>query len=210
MQYILSVLLISLIPFFKPDPKAKKLMDKVHEIYEHAGSLDIAFKYEQSSSDIVGLAKKGQLMAKGNQFKLILDDIEIYSDGKIQYTYLKKNKEVQITEPDDKENKYHPKYIAGIYQSGTHEYFISKKIKEGGKTLVVVDFRPKDATDPISKIKLFIIEQTNQIAKVQWIEREGNKTIVSFSKSQLNKFIADSSFVLDVKSLKGIHVEDLR
>ncbi len=210
MQYLLSVFLILLVPFIKPDPKARKLMDKVHSVYEKAGSLEIGFSYEQTNSDIAGLPKKGQLTAKGEKFKLILDEIEIYSDGKIQYTYLKKNKEVQITEPDDKENKYHPKYIAGMYQSDTHEYSISKKIKEGSKSLIVVDFKSKDKSDPISNIKLFIDEKSNQINKVQWFEQDGDKTVVHFTKSQFNKSIPDSSFVLDVNSLKGIHVEDLR
>jgi outer membrane lipoprotein-sorting protein len=210
MQYLFSVFLILTLPFIKPDPKARKLMDKVHSVYEKASSLDISFSYEQTNSDIAGLSKKGQLLSKGEKFKLILDELEIYSDGKTQYTYLKKNKEVQITEPDDKENKYHPKYISGIYQSDTHEYSISKKIKDGNKSLVTVDFQTKDKTDPISKIKLFIDEKSNQINKVQWIEQDGDKTIVNFSKTQFNKSIPDTSFVLDLKSLKGIHVEDLR
>jgi outer membrane lipoprotein-sorting protein len=202
--------MISSIVASKPDPQAKKLMDKVHNVYEKANTLDITFKYEQSNSDIVGLTKKGQLISKGPMFKLLLDEIEIYSDGKIQYTYLKKNKEVQITEPDDKENKYHPKHIAEIYQSGTHEYSITKKIKEGGNVLIVVEFKPTDKSDPVSNIKLFISEKTNQIEKVQWFERTGDKTLVTFLKSQFNKSFDDASFTLDTKTLKDIHVEDLR
>lgn len=204
------LILLFTVSFATPDPDAKKLLDQVHNFYTEAGSLDISFTYEQANSDIAGLLKKGRLLSKGKKFKLILDELEIYSDGIIQYTYFKKNKEVQITESEDKQNKYHPKNIAAIYLSGTHEYSINKKTKSAQKSLIQIDFQPIDKVDPISKIKLFVSDKTKQIEKVQWYERNGHKTVVNFSKSEFNKVIPDSSFVLNTKSLKGIHIEDLR
>jgi outer membrane lipoprotein carrier protein len=210
MHILLFILLSTSISIAQQDPAAKKILDKVHNYYEKASTLDITFTYQQTTSDIAGLQKKGQLTAKGEMFKLILDELEIYSDGKTQYTYIKKNKEVQITVPGEKESKYHPKQIASIYHSGTHGYSISKKIKEGKKMLTIVDFKPLDKKDHIAKIQLYIDEKTNHMERVQWIDQNGNKTNVKFTKSEFNKEIPDSSFVFDTKSVKGLHVEDLR
>lgn len=193
-----------------PDPLAKKLLDKVQNVYEQASTLDIHFSYEQTNADIAGIAKKGQLTSKGEKFRLLLDELEIYSDGQTQYTYLKKNREIQITTPDAKENKYHPKNISSLHTSGSHNFRISKKVKEGGVQMIIVDFQTKDKTDPVASILLHIAEKTNQIHKVQWLERNGDKTIVRFSKSQFNKELEDSVFSPDLQSMKGIHIEDLR
>ncbi len=209
MQLILSIFWI-FNAHLVPDPPAKKLLDKVQIVYEQAKSLDIQFSYEQSYSDLVGMVKKGQLTSKGEKFRLLLDDLEIYSDGQTQYTYLKKNKEMQISTPDAKENKYHPKNISSLHTSGTHSFRISKKVKEGGIQMIIVDFQSKDKSDPVASILLHIAEKTNQIHKVQWLERNGNKTMVRFSQSQFNKEIEDSIFSPNLQSLKGIHIEDLR
>jgi outer membrane lipoprotein-sorting protein len=203
-------LLIAFLFGANPDPKAKLLLDKVHKLYEQANSLNIHFRYSQTHSDIAGLNKNGELISKGAKFKLILDELDIYCDGTTQYTYLKKNKEVQITEPNAGENSYHPKHIADIYLSGTHDYAISKKLKEGGIPLIIVEFKPKDKKDPVSSIRLYIEEKNNQIKKVQWTQRDGDKTLVQFTKTQFDKVLSDSLFVPDLKSFKGIHIEDLR
>ncbi len=192
------------------EPDARKLLDKVRNFYEQAQSLEIQFTYEQSASDIVGLSKKGQISSKGQMFKLILDDVEIYNDGKTQYTFFKKNKEVQITESESTDNKYHPKNIAALHQSGDYQFKILKKIKEAGKLLTVVEFKSKQKTDAMTTITLYVSEQTKEIHKVNWTESNGNKTMVSFGKSSYNKVLADSSFTLNTRELKGIHIEDLR
>lgn len=211
MIFILQILLFHLLSVTAdPEPKAKKLLDKVYAEYEKANTLDIQFTYQLSEADIAGLSKKGQLQAKGDKYILILEDMEIYSDGKVQYTFLKKNKEVQITEPDEKENKYHPKNIAAIYRSGTHVYTISKKLKKEKANIFQLDFTPVDKSDRIAKFSIYIAEQSHQIEKVEWTERKGNKIIVKFNKSTFNKNLPDSLFTLDTKSLKDVHIEDLR
>lgn len=192
------------------EPAAKKILDKVYQNYERMGTLELQFSYEQKTADRPTVQNKGQLITKDKKFKLLLPEMEIYCDGKVQYTYLKKNNEVQITNPDEMENKYHPKNLASLYKSGTHSYGIAQRIKDPVKPLVVIEFKPKDALDPISKIRLYISEKTNTIEKVQWNERKGVQTTVQFTKSSSSKTHDDQSFILDTKSLYGVHVEDLR
>jgi outer membrane lipoprotein-sorting protein len=210
-MYLLISIFLSLT--IQPNPQqaqARKLLDKVKSLYENASSLEIPFTYEQSKADIAGLSKKGQLYSKGQMFKLILDDFELYNDGKTQYTFFKKNKEVQITDSDSKDNKYHPKYIASIHNSGDYTYKLGKKTREAGHLLTLIEFKPKMNTNPIASLNMYVDEKTNQIQKVQWIETDGNKTSIRFGKCVFDKSMPDSNFTLNINELKGIHIEDLR
>ncbi|MBK6546892.1 MAG: outer membrane lipoprotein carrier protein LolA [Saprospiraceae bacterium] len=196
--------------FAHPDPKAKMLLDNVHKQYKKMGTLEIFFSYEQTNDKKNKISNSGQLLSKGSQFKLILPDMEIYSNGKIQYTYLKNNNEVQITTPDEKENKYHPKFLSAIYLSGTHNFSLSGKEKFAGKLLTIVEFIPIDKMESINKIRLYISEKSNLIEKVEWSEKKGNNTIVTFTKTAANNLIPDTAFEFNTKNLKGVHIEDLR
>lgn len=195
---------------FKSDPTAKKLMDKVDQYYKSIGGFEILFSYEIDSEKEKIKGQSGSLSARGDKFKLVLSEFELYCNGKSQYTYLKKNNEIQITSPDDTDHQFRPQSLASIHKSGKFEYRLSEKVKEGGINQSVVEFKPIDSDESIFKIKLFIAESNHQITKVQWFEKSGKKTTVRFNKTNVKKSFPDTHFEPDMKKLKGVHVEDLR
>lgn len=75
---------------FKSDPAAKKLMDKVDQYYKSIGGFEILFSYEIDSEKEKIKGQSGSLSARGDKFKLVLSEFELYCNGKSQYTYLKK------------------------------------------------------------------------------------------------------------------------
>lgn len=192
------------------DPAARKLMDRVHRYYTGLESFEITFEFEQERDNQSGGLQKGKLISKGQKFKLSLPDIDLYCDGNSQYAHLKKNKEIQISKPDETDTRYHPQSLSAIHKNGHYEYRIGEKIKKGDKSLTVVEFKPLDHEEEVFKIKLFISESSNQIDKVQWFEKSGQKTTVQFNKTSANLKYSDGLFSPDQKTMKDAHVEDLR
>lgn len=197
-------------PGFSTDPAAKKLMDKVDHYYKSIGGFEIIFSYEIDSEKEKIKGQSGSLSARGEKFKLVLPEFELYCNGKVQYTYLKNNSEIQMTSPDDTDHQFRPQSLASIHKSGKYEYRLNEKVKEGGISQSVVEFKPIDTDEAIFKIKLYIAESSHQIMKVQWFEKSGKKTTVRFNKTNVKKSFTDAHFEPDMKKLKGVHVEDLR
>ncbi len=192
------------------DPAARKIMDRVHKYYTGLESFEIAFEFEQERDNHSAGLQKGSLISKGQKFKLSLPDIDLYCDGSTQYAHLKKNREVQISKPDETDTKYHPQSLSAIHKNNHYEYRIGERIKKGEKSQTVIEFKPIDREDEVFKIKLFVSESSNQIEKVQWFEKSGQKTTVSFHKTKANLKYPDNVFSPDLKSMKDTHVEDLR
>lgn len=210
MAMILTIMMISGLAQFPSEKEAKKLMDKVSQHYQTLKSLEIQFSYELKVGDKSDGIQKGSLISKGDMYKLSLPDIDLYCDGTDHYAHLKKNKEIQISRRDESDNRYHPKSLASIHKSGSFLFRIEDKIVEKSKKLTVVEFKPTDKNESVFKIKLFINESENLIEKVQWFEKSGKTTLVSFTRMQSNKSYADTFFKPDYKNLSGVHVEDLR
>lgn len=203
-------LFINLLALPNPDTKANAILDKTQIQYKKMGGMEIFFEYEQIEKGKSSGQNKGQLLSKDHKYRLILKDFEIYNNSKIQYTYLKRNKEVQITNPEESENKYQPAQLAAIHKAGTHHAKYVKLNKSKGKNSHIIELLPESKTETISKIVLYISEKTNLIEKAEWQELNGAKTIVVFTKTVASRLIDDAAFELKTDSLKGVHIEDLR
>ncbi len=211
---MMSMLLFSvfhtLLSFWAPDTKANSILDKTQIQYKKMGGMEVFFEYELFEKGKSVSANKGQLLTKDNKYRLILNDFEVYNNAKVQYTYLKKNKEVQITDPDESENKYQPAQLAAIHTSGTHQAKYIKALKSNGKISHVIELTPVSKTDPISKITLSISDKTKLIERAEWQESSGNKTQLVFTKTVASRLIDNAAFEFKPETLKGVHIEDLR
>ncbi|MBK8956018.1 MAG: outer membrane lipoprotein carrier protein LolA [Saprospiraceae bacterium] len=210
MSLILSLIILTGSVLNSSDPAAKKLLDKVSKHYQSLKSLEIQFNYELKLGNKSEGIQKGSLISKGEMYVLSLPDIDLYCDGTDHFAHLKKNKEIQISKKDDSDNRYHPKALSSIHKSGAYDFRIEDKISEQGKKWTVVEFKPMDSNETVFKIRLFINEAGSLIEKVQWFEKSGKATFVSFTKTNSNKEMADKLFKPDLKNLTGVHIEDLR
>ncbi|MBL7819856.1 MAG: outer membrane lipoprotein carrier protein LolA [Saprospiraceae bacterium] len=210
MIFSLIGILSNLFVLFNPDTKAITILDKTQSQYKKMGGMEIFFDYEQIEKGKSTGQNKGQLLSKDHKYRLILKDFEIYNNSKTQYTYLKRNKEVQITNPEESDNKYQPSQLAAIHKAGTHQAKYIKLNKTKGKNNHVIELIPLSKDETISKITLFISEKSNLIEKAEWLESGGSKTIVVFTKTVASKLIDDAAFELNTNALKGVHIEDLR
>lgn len=194
------------------DAKAKAILAEVSKKYRSYNIIktDFSFTLENPQAKIKE-TQQGSLIAKSdaNKYKVTMTDQELYSDGKSQWTYLKENKEVQITDVDNNADGVNPAKIFTVYEKGYKYLFIGEK-KVGAKTLQTIDLSPLDIKKSIFKIRLTIDKVAKQITNVVIFDKSGNKYTYAIKTFTPNVKIAESAFVFNAKKYPGVEVVDLR
>jgi outer membrane lipoprotein-sorting protein len=149
---------------------------------------------------------KVDIYATGSQSDV---DQEIISDGKNQWTYLKKDKEVQLTEADNSDQSFNPAKIFTIYEHG-YKYYYSGDQKIGGKIYQIIELSPDDEKSQFFKIKLTIDKVKKQIYNALIFDKSGahyNYTLRSLTP-MVNA--PAGTFTFDAKAHPGVEVVNLK
>jgi outer membrane lipoprotein-sorting protein len=134
---------------------------------------------------------------------------ELISDGKQQWTYLKKDNEVQLNNVAGSDDALNPAHIFTIYEKG-FKYVYTGEEKAGGTTCQVIDLTPTDAKKPFFKVRLYIDKAKKQIYSALIFDKNGNKYTYTMQTFMPNFKAGDEVFAFDVKAHPGVEVVDLR
>ena len=198
--------------YAQTDTKAKAILAEVSKKYRSYNVIktDFSFTLENPQAKIKE-TQQGSLIAnsEANKYKVTMSDQELYSDGKSQWTYLKNNKEVQITDVDNNSDGVNPAKIFTVYEKG-YKYLFTGEKKVGTKTLQTIDLSPLDIKKSVFKIRLTIDKAAKQISNVVIFDKSGNKYTYAIKTFTPNVKVAETAFVFDAKKYPGVEVVDLR
>lgn len=194
------------------DPKAKAILDKVKKQYDSYKTMEVSFEMELELPGQSKEIQKGTVIQDGSKYNVKMQDQEIYADGKTVWIYLKKNKEVQITDMDDSESSdmISPKQMMRLYENGQYAYTIVDERNEGTKQLVEIEFKPLAKRSEYTKMRLIVDKKTNKMVSLRVYSRDGSKYILKVNNILSNKKYDPSLFVFNTKAVSGVHIEDLR
>lgn len=192
------------------DAKAKAILAQVSKKYKayDVVKADFVFTIDNQQAKIKE-TQQGTLYvkAKANKYKIAMNDQDLISDGKSQWSYLKDDKEVQVTVVDD--DALNPAKIFTLYEQG-FKYLYTGESKVGGKVYQMIDLSPVDTKKSYFKIRLSIDKNAKQIANAVIFEKSGNKYTYNIKSFVPNVKIAESTFSFDTKKYPGVEVVDLR
>lgn len=207
--------------FAQKDTQAKAILNQVSQKYKSYDAIKTDFSFTLDNPQAgVKETQNGTLIskAKSGKYRVTLYasaggkdvDKEIINDGKTQWTYLKKDKEVQVGDaPKGTDGVSNPSQIFTIYEHG-YKYLYTGEQKIGGKAYQVIDLTPENEKQNIFKVRLLIDKAKKQIYSAQLFDKNGNKynyTVRSFTP---NAQIADATFAWDAKGHPGVELVDLR
>lgn len=219
---ILSVLsLISTFCFAQKDEAARAILNKVSEKYKQYDVIKTDFDFILDNQQAnVKEKRSGTLLAKpkANKFKVSIYgsdegskqeiEQEIISDGKTQWTYLKKDNEVQINNTDNSANGVNPAQIFTIYEHG-YKYIYNGTVRIAGKLYDEIDLSPEEDKQ-FFKVRLEIDKAKKQIYSALIFDKNGNQYTYVLRAMVPNIQVPDNTFSFDPKLHKGIDVVDLR
>jgi len=211
----------SLATFAQKDAAAKAILNKVSEKYKSYDLVktDFDFTLENQQAGIKE-TRYGTLIAKSkaNKFNVTIYSAEstakpeveqqIISDGKTQWTYLKKDNEVQINNVDVSGSGLNPAQIFTIYEHG-YKYLYNGVVKIGGKTYDEIDLTPEEEKS-FFKVRLEIDKVKKQIYSALIFDKNGNRYTYKLTSLVPNIPVPDNTFTFDPKMHKGVEVVDLR
>lgn len=213
--------LLSTYCFAQKDDAAKAILNKVSEKYKQYDVIKTDFDFILDNPQAnVKEKRSGTLLAKSkaNKFKVTIygDDQgakqdaeqEVISDGKTQWTYLKKDNEVQINNVDNSGNGVNPAQIFTIYEHG-YKYVYNGTVKISGKLYDEIDLSPEEDKQ-FFKVRLEIDKNKKQIYSALIFDKNGNRYTYILRSFAPNIQVPDNTFTFDPKMHKGIEVVDLR
>jgi outer membrane lipoprotein-sorting protein len=190
--------------------EAEKLLEKISKRYKAFKSIKADFTYTLENKQEKSQEKqKGQILIKGNKFRLDIANQLIICDNKLVWTFSREINEVQISNYDPKKAAIRLDDIFTMYGKG----FVYKQVeakKDGNKELVLVELTPKDKKKNFFKIKVWVDKTNQTIISSQVFDKNGSIHTYSVNNQVPNLIFQDNQFTFDVKKYPGCEVVDLR
>jgi outer membrane lipoprotein-sorting protein len=215
-------LIIGTSAFAQKDATAKVILNKVSGKYRMYDVVKTDFEFTIDNQQAgMKVTQSGTLVVKPktNKFRVTIYgpetaakpiiDQEIISDGKTQWTYLKKDNEVQINNADNSDEGLNPAKIFTIYEHG-YKYIYNGDIKVGAIVCQEIDLTPDDINKSFFKIRLLIDKEKRQIYSALIFDKNGNHYTYTLRSLSGNVQVNDNTFSFDVKEHKGVEQVDLR
>lgn len=195
----------------KSDPYAKKELDAVSAKFKayQTASANFSLKIENTSGKLIG-TETGSVQMKGDKYRILTSERQIFSDGKTIWAYEIADREVQVTNYDPKSDVMTPQKMFTNFYDDDFLYKLNDDKKVGNKTYTQVELTPLDKTNLFFKLLVDIDKATNNIAALKVYEKNGNRYTYTVTSFESNVPLGDSLFIFDTKSYPNVEVVDLR
>lgn len=213
----ISIILLSYFAVFSQndptiyDPQAKEVLDNLADKLEGKNAR-LYFLYSfYNAQDSSSTDYYGYLFAKDDdKYKVMVPNVEVFSDGVKTYSYNKKNNEMNITFVDPSNDlAYTPQKLITIYKTGYKysyrgEVTFDAKVKVNGqvttksKNCHVVDLYPENPKKSnFSIIRIWIDKDANELVSVKFQYNSGIEEVVEILNFEIDVNINDDIFIFD-------------
>ncbi|WP_186757684.1 LolA family protein [Echinicola salinicaeni] len=194
------------------DPNAKLVLDQVSERYQSLNGIQATFEYYYYNDlDGASQSSKGEVAVKGNRYKLILDDQEIYNNGETVWTYIKTGnyKEVTINTVSDDPDELTPSSIYNLYKKG-YDYALLGEERLGGKLVQKIKLTAENTNAQFSTIVLYVDKANKDLVGWEVSDADGGSFKYEFKNVKTDVDLNNSFFAFDVTEHVDVEVIDLR
>ena len=146
---------------------------------------------------------EGDISVKGNKFHATTADAMIWFDGKTQWTYMKGNEEVNVSNPTEAElQAINPYNFINIYKKG---FNLSSRAVS---SFYEVHLTPTSKKKGIEEMYIIVDQKTYQPTHVK-MRRKGKWSVILISQLK-SANLSDASFQFNAKDFPKAEIIDLR
>lgn len=191
--------------------KAKQILDQVSKKTKGYSSISLTYSLVHTSPEGSNDNANGDMLLKGNKYKLSVLDNVLYCDGKTLWTHMLEEKEVDITNVDNSDKSaLNPVNVLTMYEKGFKYSFIQERFEQT-RAIYVIDLYPENIEkSEYSKVRLSIDKDKTQLWKAEYFAKDGNKYTITINTFKVNQPIPDASFTFDKAKNPGVKVVDER
>lgn len=207
---VLFLILNSIQLFSQTDTKAKSILDKTSEKTKNYQSITATFEFTLQNDEAgMNETSNGKLILQKDNYKLTFNGIDIFCDGKTQWTYMKDAQEVNITDAgNDEAESINPAKIFTIYEKGYNYTYLGEFTNEQKKTFKIElkPFEPKE----FSRLIIEIDQSTYQITNAKMFGKDQNIYTIKVLTMDTNNTYDASTFIFDPAKNPKVEVIDMR
>lgn len=199
-SFIITLLLalVSTLSFGQNASQARSILDKAASVIGRKGgataNFSISGKYGNSS---------GTIAIKGNKFRATTPDAIVWYDGKTEWTYIKKNEEVNVSTPTEAQQQaMNPYKFITIYKNG---FNLSMTSTASDHNIHLV---AQNQSRTIKEMCIIVDKRTNLPKQVKMRQQNGWSTINISNFKAVNQ--SDATFRFNSKDFPHAEVIDLR
>jgi outer membrane lipoprotein-sorting protein len=195
--------------FSQSDTKAKSILDKTSEKTKSYPSITTTFEFTMQN-DNAGLKEttNGTFILQKDMYKLSFNGIEIFCDGKTQWTFMKDAQEVNITNAGIDDESINPATIFTIYENGYKNTYLGE-FTSGQKKTFKIELIPTEPKE-FSRLIIEIDQLTYQILNAKMFGKDENIYIIKINSMLTNNIYDASTFIFDPKKNPNVEVIDMR
>lgn len=210
-RFILLCLTFALSSMLAAQDKAIAILEKAGAVYQESNGSQASFVIDiQEPGGVSGGQIEGKIQLKKNMFKLEIDEMITWFDGKNQWLYIKEAQEVNLSNPGEEELlSINPINVFQWYKHGFTPRFVGEK-KLDEKNVLHILQTPQESHSDVKSIDVYFDKSNYQpvYVRIQMKDLSGSVIRISNYKTGLN--YPDALFVFQQKEYPGAEVIDLR
>lgn len=188
-----------------------EILDQVVEKTQSYNVIKIIFKYAMDNKDQeIHESYKGEIISKGNKYRLKVAGQEIINNGEKIWTYIPDAKEVQLNEVTENNTRFNPTELIKNYKKEYKTRFI-ENVTEKNRELAVIELVPKDNNEnTFKKAHLFIDKTRDEIYRLKVFGEMGNEFTYTVEELLPNISVQENTFHFDKENHPDVDVIDMR
>jgi len=207
MKRFFPIFLIFLLPLCASAQTAREVLDRTAARLSKGGSSArfeaTTFKGTKESGH-----SSGTIRILGKRYRVETPQMQVWFDGKTQWTMFKGSGEVNVSTPNaDEVAQMNPYVFLNLYKQG-YTYTL-KPTTYGGESCYEVDLRAKQSNAAILRL-LLIVSKDYTPQNVRLIDRKGNWMRFRLRDVKLSQRFNASEFQFDKKAHPDTEIIDLR
>lgn len=185
-----------------------KILDKFSAAATSAPSVSIDF--DLISVDVMESTKdtlSGSVVLYKDSYKLTLPNNIVWYNGKTSWSYLQKEQEVTITEPEMESESFtgKPSLIFTAYKDG----YKCRLVEESAKSYMI-DLYPEDVKSDLVRIRLSIEKSNNKLISFEYKTKDGYTATLYTKKYDLTFKPDANTFTFLPEKYRNADVIDMR
>jgi outer membrane lipoprotein-sorting protein len=191
--------------------QAEAVLEKASAAYEKSNGLSAAFAANiRGESEGFSESFEGTIQMKGDKFVLVTPDTRTWYDGKTQWTYVVRTKEVNLTTPSGEELQFtNPMTLLRTYKKGFKASYIGESTGANGKMaddLLLVS----KSNHEVESVELQIERSTSLPVKMTVTMKNNFRSVIRINRMQTGLNQPDAFFVFHPEDYPDATEIDLR
>ena len=209
---LIFILLYANCAFCQQDSDARIILERVAEKTKSYKSIQADFELViEDRKENIQTFSGGQILLKGNKYKVESMGSIVYFDGKTIWTYTEEFDEVIINEPDSLDDNFisNPAKIFYWYNRDFKYRYVGESLVNDRK-MHEIDLYPRNLDQPYSRFKIFIDVDKDILSTIKVSGKDGIDYLISIKNYITNNELDDSIFTFDESKHKKAEIIDLR